>query len=209
MKKTVLVIVLLSIFSCEKTYDWSPSESAPKHYPAKILQNYYQYKNGKGLNIPGRTAGGSGWGFPGGVYSVGSEFKPVPDSLFVHWFSAAEGKFYKGAFKLPERKIDSALNAGRSIYIYTGFAPHGSVVVFMDGDGYMYSDAFQIARFRAKEDTTLTPQKFLLNATNVKNEVEFEIKYGRPLYTNQEIMMDYMSKEDSIYVRKHGIPDKW
>ncbi|MBL4746180.1 MAG: DUF2931 family protein [Flavobacteriaceae bacterium] len=201
MKKIILVLLVISFFSCEKKYHWSPSESAPKHYPAKILQNYYQYKNGKGINIYGRTAGGSGWGLPGGVYSGRPKFKPVPDSLFVHWFSAAEGKFYKGAFKLPEKKIDSALNAG-SVYIYTGFAPHGRVVVFT---GY----GFQTARFRAKEDTTLTPRKFLLNATNLKNEEEFEITYGRPLYTNQEIIMDYMSKEDSLYVRKHGIPDKW
>ncbi|OEK09430.1 hypothetical protein A8C32_11980 [Flavivirga aquatica] len=208
MKKIKLlscIAFIIVLTSCERKYDWSPSECAPQHYPARILTNNFQYKNGGGVGTLQVTAGGMGWGRVGAGYAVGERLKPVPDSLFVNWFSITEGKFYKGRFKLSNKVLEKNLKAGKSSYVYTCFAPHGRVVVYVSGD----HGRAPIDRFRAIEDTSMTPQKFLLNATGTKSAEEFEKDYGRPLYTNQEIMMDYMTKEDSIYISKHGIPDTW
>ncbi|OEK09431.1 hypothetical protein A8C32_11985 [Flavivirga aquatica] len=206
MKKIKLlscIAFIIVLMSCERKYRWGPSECAPQHYPAKILTNNFQYKNGGGVGTLQVTAGGNGWGYTGASYAVGERLKPVPDSLFVNWFSITEGKFYKGKFKLTSKKIEEALKKGQ-IRVYTCFAPHGRVVVYVAGK----HGRAPIDRFRAIEDTSMTIAKHILKINGVKTEQEFEEKYGEKL-DGSTYLKHYIKKEDSIYISKHGIPDTW
>ncbi|WP_237275636.1 DUF2931 family protein [Tenacibaculum ovolyticum] len=205
MVKNILYIVLLiTISSCKQKYRWSPSECAPKHYPAKILTNDYRFKNGGGVGTLGRTAGGSGWGHSGASYAVGERLKPVPDSLIVNWFSVTEGKFYKGRFKLNQNAIEKELKEG-DVGIYTCFAPHGRVVVYTAGK----NGDNAVERFRAIEDTAMTVTKYRLNNSQVKSVEQYVKEYGKEYMADSLYLKEILSKEIRDYVKKHGIPDRW
>ncbi|OEK09428.1 hypothetical protein A8C32_11970 [Flavivirga aquatica] len=208
MKKIKLlscIAFIIVLTSCERKYDWSPSECAPQHYPAKILTNNFQYKNGGGVGTLGRVAGGMGWGRVGAGYAVGERLKPVPDSLFVNWFSITEGKFYKGKFKLSNKVLEKNLKAGKSSYVYTCFAPHGRVVVYVAGK----HGRAPIDRFRAIEDTSITVTKYRLKNAQVQSIEQYIEEYGKAYRPDSLYLRGLISKEDSIYISKHGIPDTW
>ncbi|WP_237275637.1 hypothetical protein, partial [Tenacibaculum ovolyticum] len=65
-----------------------------------------------------------------------------------------------------------------------------------------------VERFRAIEDTAMTVNKHLLKLNGVNSEQEFEEKYKEKL-DGSTYLKHYVTKEDSVYIAKHGIPDTW
>ena len=136
--KTFLFFLVVSfsflafIIFRKKTYDWSYSECAAYNYPMKILRNNISWGSGSTGTLR-VTAGSKGWGHVGGGYVVGDRYKPVPDSLFVEWYSIPEHKFYTGRFKIDSNKLKRDLEKLSFAFIYPCFAPHGKITLFISG----------------------------------------------------------------------------
>jgi hypothetical protein len=129
-------------------FDWGATESAPKHYPMKIIRGTFIYHGEveEGLYVPSGGTLKKGWGQPISSHQVGDEFKPLPDRLKIYFFSLAERQFYEGEFALPYDRILALFREGvanakvlhdRDLPIYTkimvGVAPGGTVAVWVTG----------------------------------------------------------------------------
>lgn len=146
-------LVLLSIFitSCgapvknpPTEFDWYSTECAPKHYPMKIIQGTFYYKDqDKGLYIPSGGQLSAGWGESISSHITGAKLKPLPDSVAVVFYSYAEKQFYKGEFDLPYEKILSLFRQDYEKHtdknevdydsIMIGVAPGGAISVWVNG----------------------------------------------------------------------------
>lgn len=107
---------------------------------------------------------GQYWGNGTGAYGLNDEYHPIPDSLFVRWFSASEDKFYQGMFKLPSEIIKGHFDAMWLTYgsqskqlqaskyerfkdLIVGVIPGGGVVVWLKST----RQQIEIGYFEAEE----------------------------------------------------------
>ncbi|WP_245929409.1 DUF2931 family protein [Agarilytica rhodophyticola] len=84
-----------------------------------------------------------GWGRFVSTHAVGPEFKPLPNRLYILYFSYTENTFYEGTFDLPYDKILKLFQDGYDDHwlekhatyrrITAGLAPGGSVAVWISG----------------------------------------------------------------------------
>ncbi len=143
---TLLLFLTGSTHAMSKTatkFDWLATESAPQHYPMKIIQGTFFYHNGgdNGLYIPSGGTYTKGWGEFISTHVGGDDLKELPDRMSIVFYSLAERQFYKGTFNLPYEKILTlfregvAANKKRPIYrrIMVGTAPGGVVAVWLTG----------------------------------------------------------------------------
>ena len=130
-------------------FEWRATESAPKHYPMKIIRGTFIYKGEaeQGLYVPNGGTISTIWGDGISNHLVGEKLKPLPDRLKIIFFSYAEKQFYKGEFDLPYEKIlalfrDGVENPtvfpnGKTLPVYdkimVGVAPGGAVAVWVKG----------------------------------------------------------------------------
>ena len=124
-------------------FEWEATESAPKHYPMKIIKGTFIYHGEpeQGLYIPSGGTLKAGWGIPISHHVVGEKLKPLPDRLKITFFSYAEKQFYQGEFDLPYEKILAlfregvAANKEEPTYsgMMVGIAPGGAVAVWVEG----------------------------------------------------------------------------
>ncbi|HEY6881546.1 MAG TPA: DUF2931 family protein [Polyangiales bacterium] len=125
-------------------YKWEPSNSAPAGGLMKIVGGSLSSGNAATTGVPAGAQLGDVWGVPQQRYVSGEEEKPVPDTLFVTFFSYLEDKFYRGAFPLPRDQIAQLFEEGfrhskgtngRKTYtdLVVGVAPGGVVAVWLAG----------------------------------------------------------------------------
>ena len=137
-------------------YEWLATESAPRHYPMKIISGDLWFSDGSSLYIPSKKIIRNGWGEIGSTHIVGDALKPVPVKFDISWFSYAENKFYAGAFELPFEKLLSLFNEGvedpnsgeKVTYdkIMVGIAPEGEVSVWLAAGAI----TLEVATYKAK-----------------------------------------------------------
>ena len=155
-----------------------PNEIWPTNKDAKGDYYYYVSLN----SFPGSLAEDAGSAFITGKEHVGfltmendawttttgavlnDEYHPVPDSLYVRWFSISEDKFYEGRFKMPTRVIKEhfdeiwltygsaskklqASKYERFKNLIVGVTPGGGVMVWMKS----LDQQIEIGHYRAKE----------------------------------------------------------
>ncbi len=132
-------------------FDWKASESAPEHYPMKIIRGDLIYRGGGGsLYVPSGGVISHGWGRMRSSHITGPDLKPLPDKLDITFFSYLEDQFYEGRFDLPYDKILRLFQEvearpkekdleGRVIpndfRIIVGVAPGGTVAVWVRANG--------------------------------------------------------------------------
>ena len=129
-------------------FEWLATESAPAHYPMKIIQGTFIYHGEaeQGLYIPSGGTLSAGWGQAISGHTAGERLKPLPDRLKIIFFSYAEKQFYKGEFDLPYEKILALFRDGTTVNphvrsdgstvpaysrIMVGIAPGGAVAVWL------------------------------------------------------------------------------
>jgi len=188
-------------------YEWDATESAPKHYPMKIIQGtfFYHGEGDKGLYIPSGGTISAGWGEAISSHVVGDRYKPLPDRVEIAFFSLAEKQFYLGKFDLPYDKIKAifldgvdhpyTLPNGHSFPMYSrimaGVAPGGVVAVWVTGK-------------RTKEVFFGQAKKVELDP-GAAFGVPLPDKAAEDAFINK-IVGNALKPDDIAAINKHGIP---
>lgn len=184
-----------------KSFEWRPTECAPREYPIEIYSGTFLLNGELVANIPkGRTVK-NGWGKIGSTYIVGEDFKPIPDKLDITWISLTENKFYKGSFDLPKDKMEALFNKGfldrnneHSTYsrIVCGMAPGGIVSIWLLGAGKI----IEIEHFKAQE-TEISMEQF--KPSGIQDREKYVMN-----------RLNSLDNEVKIYLKKAGITyGKW
>lgn len=183
-------------------FEWDATESAPEHYPMKIISGTFIYKGEaeRGLYIPDGGTLVDGWGDSISSHVTGDKYKPLPDRLTITFFSNAENQFYKGEFKLPYDKILALFQEGvaakNKIPAYSsvmvGIAPGGAVSVWVIGKGG-YIEVF----FGQAEKVDLNP--------SVAFALPFEDKAQETWYIEKQLT-NVLSPEEIKHLKTNGIP---
>ena len=199
---TLLILATGSSLAMSKTkFEWDATESAPKHYPMKIIDGTFVYRGetDTGLYIPSGGNLKAGWGNPISSHVTGAQFKPLPDRLKIIFFSYSEKQFYKGDFALPYDTILSLFRDGiaadedNPIYsrIMAGIAPGGAVAVWVTGA--KTTEVF----FGHAEKIELDP--------SVAFRVPFESKQESDNYT-RKVLEGLLNSEELESIKKDGAP---
>lgn len=138
-----------------KTYEWWPTESAPRGYPVFLIQGRLTLADGAILSIPDQREVANGWGRLGSSHDVGEARKPLPVALDLAWYSLTEDRFFKGRFDLPVDRLSALFDRGvpsvdgKARWSYDrlifGMAPGGDVSVWASA----MSVVREVATFRA------------------------------------------------------------
>jgi hypothetical protein len=181
------------------TFEWLPTESAPKHYPVQVVAGNLYFADGSSIYIPDRKVVKNGWGYIGSTHIVGDELKPVPTRLDIHWFSFTEDVFYSGVFELPtESMLDlfheglkSPTNGEDITYdrIIVGMAPGGEVSVWLGAEAV----ALEVANFVAEE--AATEWSAILDNPDVPRQEYIDI-----------VMEESVDAEQRANLLQHGVP---
>lgn len=182
-------------------FEWLATESAPKHYPMKIIQGTFIYHGEKeeGLYIPSGGNLDVGWGRPISNHVVGERLKPLPDRLKITFFSYAEMQSYKGEFDLPYDKILALFREGVAAdkdnphysRIMVGVAPGGAVAVWVVG--FNTVEVF----FGYAQKVEVDPSRAF--------DVPFESKKESDNYI-REVMEGLLTPEELQSLKKNGVP---
>ena len=155
-KYIFLIFILLQSCQPKDKYAWNAGFSAPKFYGATgpFVEYFYQ-----GKSVAGNSGASiaPGWGETSGGVTGGDKYKPVPDSVSVHWVCGADRINYKGGMKLPREKMLALFKEGTTDpydgrhleygIIMAGMAPGGNVTIWMRGSGVNK----EITKFKAKD----------------------------------------------------------
>jgi len=158
------------------TYEWLPTETAPKAYPIEILAGDMIFAEADPLYIPdGRTVN-NGWGNFGSTHIVGDPLKPLPTELALTWYSFVEDKFWGGTFDFPGDRLAAMFEEGvisrhtgeRVTYedIIVGMAPEGHISVWVGAEDFVHEVTTFVAEPLDKTwesyqgDSTLDKQQF-------------------------------------------------
>lgn len=123
-----------------KGLDWLATDSAPKDYPAYVVDAIFALEDGSVEGVPDDRLSNAGWGEPGSVQIIGDDEKAAPRQLNVKWYDLVSRKGYAGAFPLQADRMDSVLrqrfpqpdgNRTAADYLRVGFAPGGDVAVWV------------------------------------------------------------------------------
>lgn len=181
-------------------FDWLATESAPNHYPMKIIQGEFYFHGQSGSRyIPSGGTLRAGWGSAISTHVGDEAVYPLPDRLSIVFFSLTENQFYKGEFNLPYDELLSHFRAGvdaneQSPYyreVMVGVAPGGAVAVWLTG-------------LRTKEIFFGQAEKIPLRygaATGLK----FNNSHEEELYV-REILEDVLKPDELESLKKNGVP---
>ncbi len=212
MHKLSIIIILnflLLVTGCNNVmsnnvtkFEWDATESAPEHYPMKIIEGTFIYKgeSERGLYIPDGGTLADGWGDPVSSHVTGDKYKPLPHRLSITFFSNAENQFYQGDFKLPYDKIlalfKEGVAANQSMPTYSsimaGIAPGGAVSVWVIGSGG-YIEVF----FGQAEKIDLDPSAAFA--------LPFDSKEQADAYISKQLV-NILEPEELESLKKNGIP---
>jgi len=201
-------IILCGIYSVQgsnymDTFKWLPTECADKQFPMQIIEGDFIFKNGNPIYIPFGKVVHNGWGERGSVHIVGDDYKPIPEKLYIYWFSYMEDSFYSGIFDLPFDNISRLFHNGivrpgteeKSNYnrIIVGLAPRGAVSLWLSGDGIVTEVAF----FQA--DVVKGDWLKIINNPNVTRSQFIQM-----------MIESQLGKEQSQLIQKSNIPEgRW
>lgn len=181
------------------TFEWLPTESAPRNYPIQVIAGNLQFADGSSAYIPDRKVVNNGWGRVGSTHIAGDELKPVPVRMDVHWYSLTEDKFFSGNFELPadrmlelfQQGIDSPTTGEHVTYdsIIVGMAPGGAVSVWLGAEAI----ALEVATYVAEE--TDTDWSAVLDNPDVSRQEYIDI-----------VMEESVSAEQRAQLAEHGVP---
>ena len=113
MWKTSVIGILFYFSGCTNAmskditkFDWLSTESAPKHYPMKIIEGTFFYHGGDGTGsyIPSGGTYSKGWGEFISTHVSSGDLKNLPDRMSTIFYSLTEKQFHKGEFNLPYEK---------------------------------------------------------------------------------------------------------
>ncbi len=208
-----LVTLILLLTGCNNAmnknttkFEWDATESAPLHYPMKIIQGTFIYHGEaeEGLYVPSGGTISSGWGEPISSHLVGEKYKPLPDRLKIAYFSFAEKQFYQGEFALPYEQMlalfrEGVANAvtfdGRDMPEYSrimvGVAPGGTVAVWVTGRKTV--EVF----FGQAQKVDLDPGSAF--------DVPFDSEEDADTYI-REVLEEELTPAELQSLKKHGIP---
>ena len=183
------------------TYNWLPTESAPRLFPVRIIRGAVQLVDGSTEEFPQRRNANNGWGKRGSTRLVGSPLKAVPATVLLRWFSWTENSFYEGRFPLPTERIAGLLatplqRARRSSQpepftrLIVGMAPRGFVATWMDAGG----EVVELATFQA------TPVQ--LPWTDVTPNTEL----SREAYI-ADVLRERLTPDELARVRRGPVPE--
>ena len=187
-------------------FEWRATESAPQHYPMKIINGAFLYHDGSGsLYIPDGGTISSGWGHGISNHLDDEKYKPLPNFLRITFFSYAEKQFYEGFFNLPYDKIlalfrDGVENPydfgnGKTLPMYSkmmaGIAPGGVVAVWVAGK-------------KQHEVFFGQAQKIELNPGSAF-KVPFKDKQDADQYI-KDVLADVLRPEELASLKKDGVP---
>ena len=178
---TLLTAVSTILAGCGLTmdkYDWRANESAPEGYPMEVVSGSFYFANNKGsLYVPPYKTVQNGWGHGVSIHVTGADTKPLPNRLYLRFFSYTENQYYEGDFALPYDTISqlfkkgyySQADKGDVTYseITAGMAPGGGVAVWLNGLDkrtavfYGYADKVDSKWGELSGDSDLTRQEFV------------------------------------------------
>lgn len=119
---------------------WLATETAPKEYPAYVVNALFVLQGGGVEGIPDDRFTNGGWGSTGALQIIGDDEKAFPTELRVEWFDLVARKGYKGVFPLPAEQLAGMMRQkyeqpdGEKAavdYLRVGFAPGGDVAVWV------------------------------------------------------------------------------
>ncbi len=96
-KLSTIALILLAL-NCNpqmKTFNWIPTECAPKDYPVQLVQAHFKGPDGESFKMATGKTVSKGWGKMGTIYMSGDEYKPAPVGAHLIWYSFVEDLFYK------------------------------------------------------------------------------------------------------------------
>lgn len=149
LAKISIILIFSQLLGCEKIknmdekYDWLTLTVADMGYPMEIRNG--SFYNEKGEDIAGIPAdmylSSQWWNGDSGVVIAGEQYRDIPASMKIKWFSYAEDKFYEGDFKLDYEKISAHFKKGLKCedgtgnykYIKVAIAPGGQVFLYLIG----------------------------------------------------------------------------
>jgi hypothetical protein len=181
-------------------FDWHATESAPNHYPMKIVRGTFLYKGqDHGLYIPSGGTLRGGWGHMNSMHVTGPDKKPLPDRVDVIFFSLTEKQFYRGQFDLPYEEILAMFRQShiedpeRPYYngIMIGVAPGGAVSVWLKGR--RVTEVF----FGQAEKVDISPSSGL--------GLNFDSKEESDTYI-EDILTDVLKPDELASLKKDGVP---
>ena len=200
--KLFLNILLFSqLLSCEKInkmenkFAWSVETVADYGYPMKIKSGAFYDEKGEVIaGIPADMfLSLQWWSGSSGAMVVGEQYRPVPNSMQIKWFSYAEDKFYEGTFQLNKEKISVLFKKGISCKDmqedenFTDFkvaiAPGGQVFLYLNG-----YNALLVGAYQAQEIIVNDLKKEMGYTIDETRKESFEAYIKKmPIQTQQEI----------------------
>ncbi len=180
------------------TFDWLATESAPSHYPMKIIQgDFFYHGQGGSRYIPSGGTLRAGWGNSISTHIGGDEKYPLPEKLSILFFSLTENQFYKGEFDLPYENIlalfRESLASDKIPFrkIMVGIAPGGAVSVWLTGE-------------KTKEVFFGQAQKIDLSYGKATG-LQFQNKQDEQNFIS-EILQDVLKSDELESLKKEGVP---
>lgn len=156
------LFLLASCFNSDiamNTYKWTASESAETNYPMHLIKGDLELSDQTNFYIPDKRLVRSGWGSGGSHHIVGAEYKALPRSTSLEWFSYREDKFYATDFDLPIDKIEQLFKLGYKREndnklknfnkIIFGIGLGGNVSIWVTGNDF----TVEASRFSAQKTT--------------------------------------------------------
>ncbi|HEU0044502.1 DUF2931 family protein [Sphingomonas sp.] len=169
-----------------KTYDWLPSESAPKEAPIYFVRGDLVLAGGGTTYVPDTRIVSNGWGQIGSTHVVGEDKKPLPTNVSLTWLSLLENRFYAGQFALPLDRLTVLFDRGtplpaprqRAAYgrVVFGMAPGGNVSVWATAGEVVT----EVATFKASPTevpfSQVTDNPEVTRESFIRENLEFAIK---------------------------------
>ena len=204
----ISVLLLLGILSVkyinnmDEKIKWYSAWDAPKYYPVELLNGAFILKGEGEISLLSCWTGGQRWG--GSSHEYGGKIYPLPEGLYVYWYSFTEDKFYEGAFKLPRDRMRALFSEGFNQFrakshttyntLTVGLAPGGIVAVWLKGHG----QEVEIGYFKAKETKRLSWELFFHDSFHYKNFRDSAWTVYR-----QDMLKSLDAHEN---MERHGIP---
>lgn len=214
MSMLLLAVAAMQVVSCKQKnmktkFQWRAGWAGPKKYPAELFNGFFVYPGEGGCGMRSGT-NAIGWGLKG-TLAGGDEDMPIPEGLYVKWYSFAESKFWEGSFELPREEMIVLFNEGfnrvrhKTPTTYNqfrvGLAPGGVVVVWITGPGRQV----EIGRYQCEE--THIPVEELFRGTNFLSEKTRKEHPDLMAHYRKLALTDSGSLED---IEQNGIPfGKW
>lgn len=139
-------------------FELHATPACPEGYPATLIEGRFITADGGSFPVPWGSFMNGSWGSGGGLWAVGDDTQPAPDSLELAWYSYTEDKFYEGHFLLPQQRLHTLLKNGflnlsyheKDTYnfLIVNVVPTGVVYVWLSGSG---SEQVFIGRYQAHE----------------------------------------------------------